>query len=394
MNTYLTDKQLNTCYGCRACEGACPKGAIEIKPDSEGFLYPVLNKEHCVNCGICEKVCPFASDDFSSDAQAVYAVQYKETEKLMASSSGGAFSAVADYVLQKGGYVAGSVYDENLKVVHIIGNNENDVARMRGSKYVQSDTADTFNQAKALLEKGELLLYTGTPCQIAGLKAFLCKDYENLITVDLICHGVPSQKLFNDAISLHEKRVGGKAVYFNFRDKQSNGWITRGTVCFNVGSKAKIKKISPYDDYYYYYYLQNSVSRMSCYSCKYAQKKRVSDITIGDFWNIEKALPNFDSRDGVSVMILNTEKSKEIFTEISEKLNFEESTIEIAANGNGNLQRPTEMPAKRVETYKKINSIGFENAAKQDCKLSYIKPAVKRMVPKTLKKKIKKLIGK
>lgn len=394
-NEFLTNKEHHTCYGCRACEQACSTGAIQMKSNDEGFLYPVLDESLCVKCGLCEKVCPYSKEDLNGDEQQVFAAKHKSNETLMRSSSGGVFSALADFVLSKGGYVAGCVFDRDLKACHIISKDVKEIARMRGSKYVQSDMGDSYKKVKELLGKGLWVLFTGTPCQVAGLKSFLGKNYETLITADLICHGVPSPELFQQAVGFYEKSDNGKVLSLSFRDKKYGGWSTCGEIKIQKKNKILIKHNTPFNDYYYQYFIvKNSVYRMSCYSCKYATQNRVADITIGDFWNIADVFPDFDFKNGASVIILNTEAGKRVFSEIKENFIYRESDIETAKKGNGNLCHPSALPESRKTVYKRINEIGFAAAAKQDCKIRRFVPALKRMIPKDLKQTIKKFLKK
>ena len=268
MTEYILHKDKSKCYGCRACEKVCSHNAITMEPDDEGFLYPILNESLCVNCGLCKNVCPHDNDFSADEPLSVYALQNSSEDVLSGSSSGGAFSALADYVTENNGAVCGCVFDDNFRAIHTVTENTAVIEKMKGSKYVQSDTANSFKEVKVRLENGQRVLFTGTPCQVDGLKRFLKKDYENLITVDLICHGVPSPLLLSEYIKTTEKKKG-KITDLKFRDKLRNGWRSEGTVVYKMGGKKKVLTISPFKDRYYnLYYIRNSVSRMCCYSCK------------------------------------------------------------------------------------------------------------------------------
>ena len=393
MTEYLSTKDSTKCYGCRACEKICPQKAISFRPDEEGFLYPVLSEALCVNCGLCEKVCPYDNTFSGVEPCSVYAIQHKKEDILLNSSSGGAFSLIADYVIEKGGAVCGCVFDEEFRAVHIVTEDETVIEKMRGSKYVQSDTADAFTEIKSRLEKGQAVLFTGTPCQVDGLKRYLIKDYENLITIDLICHGVPSPLLLREYIKTVEDKKG-TITDIKFRDKKSNGWRSEGTITCEKGANNKKYVISPFrDSYYNLYYVRNNVSRMSCYCCKYATQKRVGDFTIGDYWNIPDVVPELDYEKGVSVVLANNQKAQDIIREIKDSVVIYETELVAAVRGNGNLSRPSEMPDSRKNIYKKILKNGFEKTAKEECKFSYVVPFIKRHTPKGIKKYLKKFIG-
>lgn len=393
MTTYLKTADKASCYGCRACEKICPYSSITFSPDSEGFLYPTLDSSRCVECGLCLKVCPY-DNNFTENKKPikVYAAQYKNENALNKSSSGGIFSAVADLVLKEGGAVCGCVFDGNFKAVHIVTNNPEEVEKMRGSKYVQSDTADTFTQIKRLLEDGTRVLFTGTPCQVDGLKRFLLKDYDNLITIDLICHGVPSPRFFEEFLK-DEECKNGKITDIRFRDKPRNGWRSQGSISFLKNGRKKNRVISPYNSsYYQLYYLADSISRMSCYSCKYSCTNRVGDITIGDYWNIGSINPEIPTQKGISVVLVNSPRGEKLIAELADSVALYETSLEAAVSNNGNLLRPSEMPKSRTDIYKRLENQGYEAVAKQDCSYSYVMPFLKKHAPKKIKSVLKKII--
>lgn len=379
------------CYGCGACEQICGHGALLLKPDSEGFLYPEIDANKCTNCGLCEKVCPI--DIFpEGNVKKTIAAQYQDPS-LMDSASGGMFKAIADYVIANNGYVAGCVFDEAFNAVHMLSSSKEDIVRMQGSKYVQSKIGDVYKQIRQKLRSDILVLFSGTPCQVAGLKKFLMKDYDNLITIDLICHGVPSPSLLQNYLDSTYRKSNNEVVDFKFRNKRKNGWRSQGSVTTCNNGKIKEKRTSPYtDSYYYYYYLANDVSRICCYSCKYSTTNRISDITIGDYWNIQNILNDFNYKNGASVALINTDKGQRIIDAIANRLNQRETTLQDAVSANGNLQEPSKMPETRNLIYKQIEREGYEAVAKKECHFQYIKPAIIRWLPSSLKKYIKKLI--
>lgn len=388
MTSYIHGQDTAKCYGCRACEQICPKQAIEMKANPEGFLYPVLTEDKCIKCGLCSKVCPYDTPSSMNTPVQAVAAQYKNSDALRTSSSGGMFSAAADYILSNGGYVAGCIFDDALVATHILTNRPELVEKMRGSKYVQSDLRDVYTQIRDCLKEGAMVLYTGTPCQVDGLRCFLRKDYANLFTMDLICHGVPSPKLLSDYLTTVEAKKGAVSD-IKFRDKQRNGWCSQGSITYSN----KTKTITPFNNsYYYYYYLQNSISRMSCYSCKYATDSRVGDLTIGDYWNISNEFPDLDVSAGFSAVLINTEKGKKLFAEMSAGLNVYETKLDAVIKGNGNLSSPSPLPESRKDIYTRIAREGYGAVAKKDCKYQYVRPFVRKYMPKGVKKLLKKLL--
>lgn len=388
MNTYIKTQDPFKCYGCHSCENICPQQAIQMKPNEEGFLYPVFDEQKCVHCGLCVKACPYDSPSAVEMPIRSVASQYKNLDALLSSSSGGLFSALADYILSKKGYVAGCVFDDSFSAIHMLTNQCAVAEKMRGSKYVQSTMGDVYKQIQQVLMEGSLVLFTGTPCQVDGLKAFLRKEYDNLYTVDLICHGVPSPKILEDYLDTVRGKKG-KVTELTFRNKKRNGWCSQGS----IGYSGKVKTITPFNNSYYnFYYLQNNVSRFCCYECKYSNVKRVGDITIGDYWNIGDVLPKVNTTDGYSAVLINTAKGDALFNGISGSLIVYETALEDVVKGNVNLTNPCSMPENRKDIYSKISQNGYEKTSKKECKYQYIKPFIRKHIPKGLKKLIKKIL--
>lgn len=387
MTSYLISKDPSQCYGCRSCEQVCPKNAIVIEQNAEGFLYPRLTPNKCIECGLCMKACPYDSPTPTNVPRKAVAAQHKDAAMLLASSSGGVFFALAEYALSNNGYVAGCVFDETFTAGHILTNQKELVEKMRGSKYVQSDMKNIYTQIQNRLKEGTFVLFTGTPCQVDGLRCFLGKEYHNLLTVDIICHGVPSPRL----LDLYIKSVSkshGMVTDIKFRDKQRNGWCSQGSITYSN----RTKTMSPYNSSYYYYYLQNSISRMSCYSCKYASTARVGDLTIGDYWNILEELPVLDTSAGVSAVLINTPKGAQMFEKISSELLACETNLETVVKGNKNLHSPSPMPASRNDIYSRIADEGYDSVARKVCKYQYVRPILRKYMPKGLKKLLKTIL--
>lgn len=307
----VTEKK-NNCFGCNACYNVCPAGAISMKEDDEGFLYPFIDKIKCTNCGLCKKACPSLnkSETYNNNGKNpdCYAVMADDEIRLK-SSSGGAFTLIADYILDNGGYVCGVVWDKNGKAIHKITNDKKEYEKMRKSKYVQSDPLNVYSEIKKHLKENKLVLFTGTPCQVAALNVFLGKNYDNLYTVDLICHGVPSPKVWKQY--LKETIDNEEFIDADFRDKEA-GW----TVYLTTTTATNTYKCDMKNDYYLKAFLNNMCLRPSCGICPFTSTQRESDITIGDFWAIERFDKKLNDKKGTSVILLNNEKGKEIFKNI------------------------------------------------------------------------------
>lgn len=306
------------CTGCTACKTVCPKNAIEMCENENGFVVPVIDDTKCVNCNLCDNVCPqlnYHTVNYGDpDCYAVKA----EKNILDVSSSGGAFSVLANYVLKKKGFVCGAAYDEDyLGVSHIMISDESDLHKLRGSKYVYSKMGTIYEQVKEKLEQKEYVLFSGTPCQIAGLKGVLKKSYERLITVDLICSGLPPETIFSKYVE--EVRDNRNITSINMRPKKY-GWEEDGIeIEFEDKSDYMIHAIR---DPYLKGYLNKLFNSEACYDCKYAKTPRIADFTIGDFWHIDKYFTDENFTDGVSCILLNSEKSEWIFDEIKNDFSY------------------------------------------------------------------------
>ncbi len=303
----VTDKK--KCCGCGGCYQICPKGAIELPPDAEGFRYPKVDKTKCVGCGLCDKVCPVLNAPKPSDdvAVSVHAALAEDTNLRMASSSGGVFTVLAETVLASGGEVYGAAFAPDFSVQHRAVQNREDFAVLRGSKYVQSDMNVCFRQAKASLDAGRQVLFSGTACQIAGLNRFLGREYDNLLTVDVLCHGVPSPKAWRAYIRQAQQRRGAKLLKANFRSKDT-GWMRFAMKLeFADGSS----DCTPFpEDAYMQAFLRNYSLRPSCYACRFKGMNRPSDITLGDCWDIRQVDAAMHDDKGTSVIIVRTEKGQ------------------------------------------------------------------------------------
>lgn len=382
-----------SCTGCRMCEQICPVKAIKMVENNEGFIEPVVDNNKCINCGLCVKRCPQLNNilDENSRTIEVYAAKNKNIEEQKTSSSGGIFSVLSNYVLDKNGKVYGCTLDDNLNIKHIGISNKSELNKIKGSKYVQSNTENTFEEVKEDLKNNKFVLYSGTPCQIAGLKAFLGKEYNNLITVDLVCHGVPSPKLFKAYLKWLENKNDSKIKTYEFRNKEKNAWGLTAKIVFENG---KIKYVKAETDPYYKTFLDSKTYREVCYNCKYANENRVGDITLADYWGIEKEHPEFYDENGVSAILINTIKGKEIFEKVRENIEVEKSTLEKVARKNGNLTHSSKRDVVRDNAYEQVNFLQFEKGMKKnlDFKVKSL-DKIKSIIPHKVKVKIKKVLG-
>ena len=330
MTNNITTLKDNECTGCGACMNICPVGAITMCENSEGFLYPQVDEEKCTNCGLCKKTCPVIKPNYkNSKSPECYAYMANDKERLK-SSSGGAFPVLAHWFINNGGYVAGAVWTKDCQVKHIVSNKPDDIEKMRNSKYLQSDTKDCYKDIKQLLEDDKKVLFTGTPCQVAGLKSFLGKDYRKLYCVDIICHGVPSPKVFMKYIREFLKTDDEKWISTNFRDKV-NGWrpelttTTTTTTTTHAAQKDNFMRV----------FLKNLCLRKTCTNCKFQTIPRQGDITIGDFWGIWNYKKSLDDKKGTSVILENNQRGRTL-TKIlkNNSIVYKKVPLKCATDGN------------------------------------------------------------
>lgn len=358
----ITDKQ--KCCGCNACGDVCAKKAITFKTDIEGFWYPEVNKELCTECGLCEKVCPIINikdlkkNDYSKPAHTIAAIN-KNMRIRWNSTSGGAYTALAEAMLEQGGYVSGAIYNEGFTGVHnYVSNNPDDLEKLRSSKYLQSNAEGLFKEIKGLLIKGEKVLACGTPCQMAALRSFLRKDYDNLIIVDFVCRGVNSPKVYRAYLDSLEKKYGSKVVYVKAKNKEL-GWrnLTRKVTFENGQSYYGVSM----DDDFRRGYHTNVFCRPSCYDCQFKEFPRIADITIADYWGIEKVDKNLDNNIGTSMILLNSDKGITFFEKVKDKLEYRETAFDSILEGNGALTKSLSSPKiNREEFFFDLDKNGFD----------------------------------
>lgn len=358
------------CCGCGACADRCPYDAIGMKRDEFGFLYPEIQEEKCVGCGLCQQTCQFRQETKTPEPAAFYAVQAKDEDLLGRSSSGGVFAMLARMTLEAGGAVAGCAMEPSggsFLAKHILIESASELEKLQGSKYVQSVTGDIYRQVLRVLKEGRQVLFSGTPCQVDGLKGFLGKPYPNLLTVDLICHGVPSDAFFQDYLQTLEKKQGAKVVAFKFRDKWA-GLGCNGSVTFREsnGSEKKQKLISERSSYYNLF-LGSQTYRDSCYRCKYAGMSRPGDLTLGDFWGVENRHPEFlrenggamDAAKGISCVLANSPRGKEAVERLADYAQVGVSRAEAVAFDNAQLNHPSKQGENRDKILRLYRDSGY-----------------------------------
>ena len=327
------------CTGCEACVSRCPFGAVEMEADEKGFFYPKILEEKCTECGLCERICPIEKPlGRGKFTQEVYSCWVRDSKLRLESTSGGMFTALAEYVLKEGGAVFGAAFDEGFCVEHICMENRKELKKARGAKYVQSRTKDAFQKAEELLKQGRKVLYTGTPCQIDGLYAYLGKEYDELLTVDLICHGVPSPAVFQSYLKEIREKYKAEITSVRFRYKQPSWSLYSMKIDFQ-GRKPYI--CSKFKDPYLRGVGKNLFQREVCFSCKYASTKRVGDLTIADSWRYRAyERESRNDQKGVSLVIVNSPKGKQAFGKIRNGLFVKKQSIEYAVDGNPGLKAP------------------------------------------------------
>ena len=351
------------CTACSACASICPVKAITMEENSEGFEYPVINQDLCVNCGKCVSVCPENNrPEFNNTPLKVFAAIGKDKYRLR-SSSGGAFSVLAEYILSNGGYVCGAAFDDNWNVKHIVISEVSELIRLRGSKYLQSKTEQCFTEIKKLLDLGKTVLFSGTPCQVAGLYNYIGgKDkYAGLITAEVLCHSVSSPKVFRKFLNENVSNETIKDIDFRFKNEDPNLKQLLLKIVTDKNENIMRYNINPYTRMF----LNDLINRIACAECKYAQENRIGDFTLGDFWGIEKYNKTLEPYNGISLIITNNSKSESIFNELKNEFKYlEEVPFSIAKQGNKTLTSPLGMHPKRNEFFKNIDKLSIAKNAK------------------------------
>lgn len=366
LDTYMINiKNLEDCCGCTACASICNHNAITMLPDSLGFLYPVVDESKCTNCGLCEKVCAF-NNSYDTSLNLLdpiaYGARQKSLDEVMKSRSGAVFAAISDNILESGGVVYGVGYTDHFRVVHKRATTKEERDEFRGSKYVQSDLNNVFRCVKKDLKDGFTVLFSGTPCQTAGLNSYVgSKLRSKLLLVDIVCHGTSSPKVWEDYLSYIEKKEKSKIVNVNFRNKKIFGWNAHKETFDFENGKTK---------WFRYRFYNEIHMRMSCQKCPFSNTKRPSDITLGDFWGYEKNLPSMHTDNyGCSMVYCNTEKGKEMFNTIKSSLIFQEVKLDMTLQPN--LIHPTKQHRNRKVFEESYIKSGYEITSRKYGMMGY-----------------------
>lgn len=383
------------CAGCMACVNACPKSVIKMEPDDEGFLYPIISYDLCIACGQCKCVCPaYSTAKKDEGLPDTYAAINLNEDILKKSTSGGVFSALADIIREKNGYVVGCVFNDDMEAVHKVIPPHETYDALRGSKYVQSNIGGTYQEVKKLLNEEKYVLFTGAACQIDGLYSYLGGEYDKLYTCDIICHGVSSPGLWQ----MHKNYLEGNnrfLINYSFRDKSSEGWGLYYCYYYSYKRfpKLKLHKTGTcLEDEYFLSFLTGKNYRVCCYSCKYASLNRVADFTLGDFWGVEKYLPDIEAKAGVSALLINTEKGKKIKAHLDKKMKLIPVVSDWIVAGNKNLHGPTIRPQVRDTYYELINKVGYKKIQKQyKHTKQYLRAKIMALIPLCLKNFLRKV---
>ena len=382
------------CCGCGACSNICPKSCITMQADEEGFLYPKINKKTCINCGLCEKTCPILNKPKTYQILQCYAAKHKNSKIKLKSSSGGIFTALAENILKEGGVVFGAAFDKDWNVRHTFCKNLNDLDKLRRSKYVQSDIGLTYRQTKDFLDKECKVLFTGTPCQIAALRNFLGKEYENLLTAELFCHGVPSptvwQKFLEEntqknrikAIDFRHKRFGWNASFLNITYK--NGVCLPKLPFYLKFLEKAAKGLLIRKMYKLSFCISNLYERPACHECYFKGTDRLADFTLGDLWGKwPEIITKEDKKLGISALLVNTPKGQKYWEKIAPSISFTELEIDKVIYFNPALNKPTVAHNKREDFFRRYKTENFNKLTKE---LLNIKPFPVQLVQAAIKK--------
>jgi coenzyme F420-reducing hydrogenase beta subunit len=362
----ITIKNKKDCMACFACYNICQQNAISMNSDNEGFSYPKVDYNKCIKCELCIKVCPTINNVkvYQKDVKA-YACINKDDSIRLRSSSGGIFTLISERILNRRGVVFGAGFDKDFKVVHSYIEKDADIKKLRGSKYVQSKIEDTYKQAKDFLEKGKEVFFTGTPCQIAGLKRYLAKNYDNLLCQDIICQGVPSPLVWESYLKCRIKSQGGyQPTKITFRSKDESWKQYKMKIHFESGDSYQKSKN---EDNFLKSFMNFISIRPSCFECKFKGENRESDLTLGDFWGIQNIEPSMNDNKGTSLVLINNIKGQKILNEIRDKMIYKEVNFTDAIKSNPMYIKsiPSNNYDLRNSFFKDLQSSNFDTVAKK-----------------------------
>lgn len=364
MQQVYTEK--SACCGCSACYNACPTAAIEMLADQEGFLYPVIDEDWCSDCGKCRQICPVLHEGNYKEKNEpkFFVAAHNNSQVQTESASGGAFSALSQVILDRGGSVYGAIFDQNLKVIHARATNIQERDKMRTSKYVQSDLSEIFQDIKCDLQKRLPVLFTGTPCQTAGLRGFLGSDYkaDNLYICDLICHSVPSPQIWQDFLTVLATEEGGSVTTVNFRSKNI-AWDRENYIKSFYYCTENNPHMRPDERFSNLYINNGCIVRPSCYSCAFTDIHRAADITIADYWGIEKYAPALYDEKGVSLIMTSSNKGEELLA-AAKSLNIQQRSASESLSEQPRLQRAKQLPTNREQFWQTYYQKGLKELLK------------------------------
>ena len=376
------------CCGCEACKNICPKSCIEMIEDNEGFLYPKVDLVQCIGCNLCEKICPIINKKERNGILDAVAFQHSNNEVRYESASGGAFSAISEYIIEKKGVVYGVVFSDDFEIIHTRLDNIKELKNMRGSKYVQSKIYNSYALCKEDLKAGKLVCFSGTPCQIEGLLNYLGKDYQNLLTVDLVCHGVPSPKVWKKYILDLETKQESKIIRYSFRSKKT-GYHDFGTeIHFANGTEIYTHDKGDKKDFMHLAFFNELCSRPSCHDCAFKTLNRRSDFTLFDLWHLAEFVPQYEDDNGTSAVFAHSEKAVVILDELMKKHRLIKIDYKKAMDLDGNNIEFSMRPNKRRAEF----FLDLDKMAIDEMMTKYFGRS-KKNVDLTLLKRILKKIG-
>lgn len=346
----------NQCCGCSACYDICPKKAITMIEDEEGFFYPQINEDKCVNCGLCQKICPTLNVKEKESLKVAYAAYNLNEETRLKSSSGGVFTLISEYFLKNNGIVYGAAFNRDFEVEHIRITEITELDKLRGSKYVQSKCNGIYKMCKQDLDEGKEVLFSGTPCQIEALKCYLCKTYDKLFCIDIICHGVPSRLVWREYLQYRINFAKSKIEQIAFRLK-TEGWKQYAVQFVFANGTAYCQNL--HKDIFLRGFLKNLYLRPSCYACKFKTKERVSDITLADFWGIDNIYPDIDDDKGMSLVIVHSEKGLKLFEKLKGNMFFRNANFKEAVIYNSSMVKSVNYNKNRIKFFNEIKNDSF-----------------------------------